>query len=432
MGSPSNLTATVEVEEVVYTFKPANNGSGPQWCFGSPTLVRLGEEVFASGLETIPDARPLNNVRLMLYRRGQSGPWELVFRDGERTREPGPLGVTPAKSRLYLTANPTRAPADAEAGPAEPQVLEFSAAEPKQPPKALKPAWSEPVQFTEHSYRSFAVDGQAGELICLNNLGYDRNYWSLRNRAGEWSASGALFWPKPHRLCYPAVLIRNRAVHFLGISDDVEPDAKLHEFKKNLTGKEWDYLFCKLYYSATPDVSAKPFVPWLLVADRLETRGQVWACDLWLDGQGVAHLLWFEKSVDDRLREKFFPQTQWTEELNYARVKNGQVLLRKTLLAGEGPGGALPKWGRFHVTPAGRLLVVTCSSQNGKLHNGLMEVLADGSAGSAVRLALAKPFAPQFFTATPRGGSAPSKYLDLLGAAEGDPQTIRYARVSVE
>lgn len=40
----------VEVEEEVYSFVPADNGAGPAWCSGAPTLVRLGETLFASGL----------------------------------------------------------------------------------------------------------------------------------------------------------------------------------------------------------------------------------------------------------------------------------------------------------------------------------------------------------------------------------------------
>ena len=54
----------VEVEEEVYRYEPANNGAGPLWCHGSTTLVRLGETVFATGLETLTDAAPCSNVDL--------------------------------------------------------------------------------------------------------------------------------------------------------------------------------------------------------------------------------------------------------------------------------------------------------------------------------------------------------------------------------
>src|SRR5262245_61548123 len=55
------LCPVVEAEEDVYSFEPANNGAGPMWCSGSTCLVRIADDVFASGLETLKDAKPLNN-----------------------------------------------------------------------------------------------------------------------------------------------------------------------------------------------------------------------------------------------------------------------------------------------------------------------------------------------------------------------------------
>jgi hypothetical protein len=42
----------------------------------------------------------------------------------------------------------------------------------------------------------------------------------------------------------------------------------------------------------------------------------------------------------------------------------------------------------------------------------------------------AKPFT-SYFTATTRGGSSPSKTLDLLGERQGVPGTMSYARVKL-
>src|SRR5690349_15546897 len=50
------LAPVVEIEEDVYTYSNADNGAGPMWCSGSTCLVRSGEHLFASGLETVPDA----------------------------------------------------------------------------------------------------------------------------------------------------------------------------------------------------------------------------------------------------------------------------------------------------------------------------------------------------------------------------------------
>jgi len=68
-SSPSKLVPVVELEEDVYRYEPADNGAGPMWCSGSTCLVRIGDDVFASGLETLKDGKPLNNCRWTLFQR---------------------------------------------------------------------------------------------------------------------------------------------------------------------------------------------------------------------------------------------------------------------------------------------------------------------------------------------------------------------------
>ncbi|MBM3262908.1 MAG: hypothetical protein FJY97_05715, partial [candidate division Zixibacteria bacterium] len=38
----------VEAEEHITDIIPPDNGSGPLWCYGSPTVVRRGEEFFVT------------------------------------------------------------------------------------------------------------------------------------------------------------------------------------------------------------------------------------------------------------------------------------------------------------------------------------------------------------------------------------------------
>jgi hypothetical protein len=76
--------------------------------------------LFATGLETIPEAKPLNNCRWMLFLRENNG-WKRVCMDANgRTREPSPL-VAFADGRLFLSANPTlgKGP-ERNGGPARP------------------------------------------------------------------------------------------------------------------------------------------------------------------------------------------------------------------------------------------------------------------------------------------------------------------------
>ena len=138
---PLAIQPVVEAEENVFNFEPANNGAGPMWCSGSTCLVRIGNDVFASGLETLKDAKPLNNCRWTLYKRTAAG-WQLVQADpAGRTRETCPLVVL-AGGNLLLSANPTLvANRNAYAGLARPEILRFSAKAPVAPFETILPVW---------------------------------------------------------------------------------------------------------------------------------------------------------------------------------------------------------------------------------------------------------------------------------------------------
>jgi hypothetical protein len=147
------------------------------------------------------------------------------------------------------------------------------------------------------------------------------------------------------------------------------------------------------------------------------------------------------------VRDQFYKDIKRVYSLNYATLRDGRVVARRTLLrAGEGADPAVPTdldqvgrpyvldYGekilgdtistpRFHVTPDGRLFVVYYVS--GKRPDGteisenrLLEVRADGAASEPVTLPLKHPLV-QFFTAAPRAGCAPSWTIDLFGPRRG-------------
>ncbi|UCG47512.1 MAG: hypothetical protein JSU94_18755 [Phycisphaerales bacterium] len=441
-GSQRPVRAEVEIEEDIYSYEPPNNGAGPLWCHGSTCLVRLANDVFASGLETIPGAKPLNNCRWMLFHRGPQG-WRKVCFDGSgRTREPSPL-VGFSDGRLLLSANPTlNTDPNEYSGPARPELLEFSAKDPSRPMRTLMPVWSGQPQFTEHSYRSFAADGANCELILFQNIGYTHAEWAFLDRKGRWSAQGRLKWPwgadysKPQtiRVCYPNVALKNREVHFFGVSDIVEPNESWRAFKKQLTGRDWDYDFRRLFYTWSRDVTTGRFEPWAEIASRERTCGRIQAGDLWIDPDGRVHILWSERAIDERLRERFFPGERQRHSLHYGVIREGRVIFRRTLLAAEeGKSNERPGRGRFHVTPDNRLFVffyVSGADTEGRSvsENRLLEILPDGSAGESVRVPLERPFT-SFMTVTVRAGSAPSRILDVLGPRQGAGRTISFARI---
>ncbi len=242
----ADVSPVVEVEEDVYSYTNADNGAGPLWCHGSTCLARSGERLFATGLETVAGAKPLNNCRWMLFERRAKG-WEQVYVDGGRTREPAPMAAFPG-GRVFVSVNPTlgKGP-EPNGGPARPDVMEFKANDAALPPVSLSPVWQGTPEFREHSYRSFAGDGISQELILFQNIGYTHAEWTFRDRDGKWSPQGRLKWPwgaeyekpEPIRVCYPDVALRNRAVYFCGVSDVIEPNKAWREFKRQLTGREW-------------------------------------------------------------------------------------------------------------------------------------------------------------------------------------------------
>ena len=437
--------AVVEIEEDVYSYKPADNGSGPMWCAGSTCLVRVGENVFASGLETLEGAKPLNNCRWLLFKRQADG-WRRIMADPTgRTREPCPLAGLP-DGRLFMSVNPTLVEdPNARAGPARPEVLLFDATEPEKTFETIAPKWQGSPPFTEHSYRSFAADAESGQLVLFQNIGYTHAEWTFRDSGGEWAAQGRLVWPwgaeydkpQPIRVCYPNVVLKNRAVHFCGVSDIVEPYNEWRAYKKQLTGRDWDYDFRRLFYTWTPDVAKTDFHDWVEIASRDKTCGRIFPGDLWVDPEGVVHVLWTETATDSRLRDKFFPDVEQTHALNYALVRDAEVVERRALvLGGEGASSEVATGGRFHVTPDNRLFVfyyVNGTGADGKpvSENRVVELLPNGRESGHVRVPLEHPMT-SFFTATIRSGSPPSDTLELLGTRVGGGSKISYARIRLE
>jgi hypothetical protein len=444
-----NVSPIVEAEEEVYSYVSANNGASPLWNFGSTNIVRVGERIFVSGLETNVARQPLNNTRCTLWQRDASG-WMLPQYDPSGwTREPCPLGVFPRIEKIFVSVNPTlNPPWQAGGGPAEPLVLEISVREPLAAFERLSPVWrvgSNVPAFTEHSYRSFAADSNRGELVLLQNIGYVHAEWAFRAKDGTWNARGQLRWPlavvdgthRPLRVCYANVSIRNRAVHFAGVSNIVEPIEEWRRFKHKLTRRDWDFVFRRLFYSWTEDITSAPFNRWIELANRERTAGSITPGDLWIAPDGAAHIVWHETALDLRLRDAFFPHEKQRHELNYAVIRNGAITSRRTLVAAdERASDLIPRLPRFHVTPENRLFVVFyvegIDQQGARVaENRLLEVRMDGSIGDVMKIPLARALS-HYMTANVRAGSYPSNILDLLGTSTDSPNSIRYARVRLQ
>ncbi len=436
------LRPVVELEEDVYQFQPANNGAGPMWSHGNTCVVRWKDDVFVSGLETLADYPPLNNCRWKLFQR-KDDRWLLQQADpNDRTREPCPLCCF-RDGRVMMSVNPTLATDPAAVrGPARPEILQFSAADARAAYKTLLPQWSDSPPFTEHSYRSFVADGDRGELILFQNIGYTHCCWAFLDDQQHWS-TGRLDWlPRedpekaPYggagvRVNYPNVALKDRAVHFLGNSafDQWERMPDVGDLKR-----QWGPRFRKLYYTWSDDITTGRFSEWIEIDNCYSTGGWLFSCDLHLADDGDVHVLWHENPIHLTLRNERFPDIERIWALKYAVVRRGQVVRRRTLLAGGEVGSTeIPGRGRFHVTPDGRLFVIcyvhgTDVTGARVAENRLIELLPDGTSTSPITLDMEHPLTT-FFTATVRAGCAPSPTIDLLGMRAGTSGTISYARV---
>jgi hypothetical protein len=279
-------------------------------------------------------------------------------------------------------------------------------------------------------------------LLVFQNIGYTHAEWTFRDKTGKWSAQGQLKWPwgseydkpEPIRVCYPDVALQHRAVYFCGVSDVVEPYKTWRDYKRQLTGREWDYDFRRLFFTWTPDVTSQPFAEWVEIAGRDKTCGWISPGDLYAAPNGDVHLVWSERAIDERLRPKFFPEAKQSQTLNYAMLRQGKVIRRLTLEEStQDKPQIVASAARFQVSPDNRLFVVYYASgldHTGKQvsENRVMEIQADSTPGQPVRLPLERPYI-NFFTTTIRAGSSPSRTLEVLGQRAEMPLTISYARV---
>jgi len=436
--SRGQVTPVVETEEDVYTYVDSDNGSFPLWTYGSTILARAGDDLFFSATETIPDAEPLNCVRWALMKRTQNG-WEVQQRDeGGRTRENCPIGCL-ADGRIFLSVNPTLVP-DQRNGPAQPQVLEFSAADPKARYQTLLPAWDGEPPFTEHSYRGFAVDAANGELLLVNVEGYRGQHWSFRDREGKWSAHGLVEFPSfdsykgplPMRYLYPSLGLRDRAAHMFTKGGLEEPNEQYARWRAEQKSGIWARP--SLGYAWTPNIAQQPFSAWIEAVNVRENPGEAWNCDLWVAPDGDCHLLWWESSIDARLRPKFLSEVPLTYALKHGVMRNGEMVLSEVLAeGGEGLRPCNPRWGRFHATADGRLFVFYWEQCTGGDNPGdwnrIIEIKPNGSRDGPVTVELEHPFTMLFMVAGAYGGTPPSDTLEVVGRCVGTGNTIRYARI---
>ena len=309
-------------------------------------------------------------------------------------------------------------------------------------PQTLEPVWDGQPRFSEHSYRTFTTDRATGDALLINEVGHAGAHWSLRERAGAWAHHGFITFPwgatypkpEPIRLCYPNVVLRNRAVHYLGVSDIIEPYPGWRAMKKQITGRDWDYDFRRLFYAHTPDITAQPLDNWTEIATRDNTCGWIQHGDLYVSDRDDVHMLWTERSTDERLRDIYFKSTKLTHTLYHAVRRGGSEVGRVALaVGGEGADDAIPGMTRLHVDADGRMYAVApFLLPDGTRELRIAPLAAEGGlAGTWQTVPLAhRP--SLYLAATPRSVTAPSEHLDLAFIVSQPHHAMRYAHLRIE
>jgi hypothetical protein len=285
----------------------------------------------------------------------------------------------------------------------------------------------------DHSYRGIAADGSRCEVLVLNiDATTSAQHWAFGLADGTFPRIGMISFPI--RGCYPQVALRNRAAHVMAVGDIVEPKKTWQAFKKQKTGRDWDYVFRRLFYTWTPDIARVDFAAPFEIDSVEVTGGHITNLDLWIGPKGAAHLLYLKTNLIPLLRDQFFPGEEVITTLEHVEMHEGRVARRTTLQKGGEKARETCHYARFHATEDGTLWVVDRVSGNRidgspLQENQVFAIRPEQDRIAAVPLALKIPFST-FFTAVERGGNRPSNVIDLFGVGS-DGETLRYARVRI-
>ncbi|RKX29283.1 MAG: hypothetical protein DRP71_16465 [Verrucomicrobia bacterium] len=439
------MEVTVIREEVIDPAIPAfGNGSSPSWNFGSPMIVRQGQDVWFSLSRPVEGVPPYANTIWQIYRWHEGG-WEVILESpGPMDREPCPLVRLNAYT-LAVFINPKvsfrsfRAENEAILWNSHPHLLAFPSAMEKPETFTLHPVFSgAPVQ-REHTYRGIAVNPENSEvLVFVQDPDSELYHPSYLDPEGVWH--GLSEFTFPIRGLYASLFIRDREAHVVAVSDIVEPVPEWRDAKYEVLQRRHDYAFRHIYYAWSPNVLKEGFGEGLVIDSVVDRPGHMRNLDLLVDADGAAHILYLKKRFQyGFLRDQFFPGEPLEVSISYAQVRDGKVVARHDLIEGnmESEGSddhdrLEPTWGRLHQLPDGRLIaIVSADRENGRVMWAL-ELDTSGRPGRPIEIPLQQPLGAVFFTNTARGGSPPSNTIDLLEMTWGaEHHEIRYAEVEI-
>lgn len=458
------MIAHVIADEKISQIDNFQNGSSPLWAYGSRSIVRHEDCVYAVVPEIGKDVQPLCNTRWTLWRRPDAGSWERMYAAPVfNEREPCLLIRLP-DGQLLISTNPAQSmlcemSEYANRWICQPQLVRVFPENPERKLQTITPHWKRPYLFSEHSYRAFAADAQSGHVFLAHQIETAPHdiAWMLLDKDGNLLCQEELRFPM--RGCYLQVAISGTAVSIMALSDEIEPNPEWRGFKQELTGQGWDFDFRQIYFISTPDVLTEKFSNVSTVANCDSTAGRITNLDLWIDADGDAHILLLERNVwVYAMRDRFFPGLPINVSLQYLRVRKGCVISRRTLAevtedmgmprpAIPPPGsnwweyyeidpawqgaGPKPVYATFHTAADQSLHVLYTLKSGDKEQLWIRQVYPVDN--TPQRIELQHPLGA-FNAASPRNGCIPGNIIDVYGYTDRPTETndIRYVSICLE
>lgn len=348
---------------------PFDNGTQPSWSRGNSTIVRVGTRVFVTNAHVHPRRKPYNRTTLEIWEKEDGGTWNLVFEDtGVYQREPSPIAYI-GNNKLAVTAN---VPAAEHAEDEEtmdtdciPTLYIFDISGPVKRELVMRLPWDrDDYTFWEHSYRGFAYDQKRRNLF-LDNIEYDddRFCYTLLDRDLNCIRCGKLNFPA--RCCYHTIAIQDGETYLFAIQDIKEPVAQWRDYKRQMTGRQWDYDFRKIYLNYCADIEHADFEPSVLICDRDATCGWMACLDCCFDKNGNMMLLVSGQNVyPSFMRERFFPDVPPESTLELFRFSKGKMIDHQIINRSSDGMLAYGYNGFFHTAENGDVYLIWCKNMD--------------------------------------------------------------------
>lgn len=322
-------------EETIDWIPSLNNGASPWWCYGSSIFVRDADRISLSLIRPDEGYQPSCNAHWEVWNRDESG-WKHQFSGGSGLeREPCPIGLLDS-GELVLSIHPKFAMKPFRDGHGDipwycqPNLLGINpdGTDNDEVYSHYHPVFPEGAQFTQHSYRGMGIDRANREILLMVIDQREQHYQSSwKDKEGVWRNLPQLEFPI--RSCYPQVSLKDKTAHVMAIGDIVEPVKEWQELKYQELGREWDYVFRRLYYSWAPDLEESGFREPIEIDTVDDTGGNLLNLDLYVDAQGRAHLLYLKKPYQYAfMRDRYFPGEAMTVSLEYVVIDDGKVINR--------------------------------------------------------------------------------------------------------